>query len=151
MIWEEEEFEFDKEKRMKKYIKGELMNYYLLKSRWYELLDKKYFLYHKSPGGSIVRAPEGQCSKDGIQHQVAMNESAIAMEQEPLYQRMEKIRNWMDCLTESQCKVISVYVMKYQCDNLREAARETGFSIDTVNKYTKRAINRIYTRNSNIL
>ena len=68
MIWEEEEFEFDKEKRMKKYIKGELMSYYLLKSRWYELLDKKYFLYHKSPGGSIVRAPEGQCSKDGIQH-----------------------------------------------------------------------------------
>ena len=65
--------------------------------------------------------------------------------------QMEKIRNWMDCLTESQCKVISVYVMKYQCDNLREAARETGFSIDTVNKYTKRAINRIYTRNSNIL
>ena len=53
MIWEEEEFEFDKEKRMKKYIKGELMSYYLLKSRWYELLDKKYFLYHKSPGGSI--------------------------------------------------------------------------------------------------
>lgn len=90
MIWEEEEFEFDKEKRMKKYIKGELMSYYLLKSRWYELLDKKYFLYHKSPGGSIVRAPEGQCSKDGIQHQAAMNESAIAMEQEPLYQRMEK-------------------------------------------------------------
>ena len=151
MIWEEEAFEFDKEKHMKKYIKGELMSYYLLKSRWYELLDKKYFLYHKSPGGSIVRAPEGQCSKDGIQHQAAMNESAIAMEQEPLYQRMEKIRNWMDCLTESQCKVISVYVMKYQCDNLREAARETGFSIDTVNKYTKRAINRIYTRNSNIL
>ena len=28
MIWEEEAFEFDKEKHMKKYIKGELMSYY---------------------------------------------------------------------------------------------------------------------------
>lgn len=151
MLWEEDDPVLNREKAMKKYIKGELMGFYLLKKRWRELLDKRYSLYHKSPGGSVVRAPEGQCSKDGIQHRAAMNESAVEMEQEPLQQRMVKIRNWMDCLTESQCKVVSVYVMKYQCENILEAVKDTGFSEDTINKYTKRAIDRIYTRNSNIL
>ena len=151
MMWEEDDPRLNKEEAMKKYIKGELMNFYLLKKRWFELLNEKRYLYRKSPGGSIVRAPEGQCSKDGIQHQAVMNESAVAMKQEPLHQRLEKVRNWMDCLTESQCKVVAVYVMKYQCENLHEAALETGYSEDTVNKYTKRAIDRIYTRNNNIL
>lgn len=151
MNWEDDSFRPNKEKATKKYIKNEIMNYYLLKERWYELLDKGFYLYQKSPGGSLVKMPEGQCSKDGIQHKAVMNESEMNVMQEPLLKRMEKIRNWIDCLTKSQCKVISVYVMKYQCDNLHEAALETGFSEDTVNKYTKRAIDRIYSKNSNIL
>lgn len=157
ITWRDEEplrFEnnIEKSRRLKKYIKGELMNYYLYLSKYYELMDEKYILRNKSVGGSFAPMPDGpNSSGDGLPHRIVMHESSVEILQQPFVDKLEIIDSWLSILTESQYNVIKTYVMKYQCENAHEAALELKYEEDTLNKYTRRAINRIYSRITKIL
>ena len=70
MIWEEEAFEFDKEKHMKKYIKGELMSYYLsrraVQQRWYPTSSSHERKCHRYGAGAIVSTYGKNQKLDGL-------------------------------------------------------------------------------------
>lgn len=152
MNWGNEDLpKIDIEKATKKYIKSELMNYYLYLSKYNELRSKKYALYHKSIGGSVIPMPDGSSANDSVQHRAVMKESEVTMLQQPYIDKLEMIDGWMNILTESQHEVVKIYVMMYQCENAHEASLELKYEEDTVKKYTKRAIDRIYSRIKNIL
>lgn len=152
MIWDIEDLpKIDIEKATKKYIKSELMNYYLYLSKYYELNYKKYALFHKSIGGSVIPMPDGSCVNDSAQHRAVMRQSEVEMLQQPYIDKMEMIDKWTSVLTKSQFDVVKIYVMKYQCENIHEASLEAKYEEDTINKYTKRAVDRIYSRIKNIL
>lgn len=152
MNWLEEEVpKIDREKSIKKYIKGELTNYYLYLDKLNEIRSKTRPLYGQNPGGSVIKMPNGSQACDGIQHRTIIHNEGVYMDCEPFIEKLERIDNWMNILTESQHNVVKVYVMKYQCEDTHRAALELQFAEDTVKKYTNRAINRIYSRINKIL
>lgn len=149
MNWREETIPLmDKEAQTKNFIKNELMNYYfyLEKRNEYHELVKQYEDLQNDPsiGGSLAKMPErSQCN---LSPQVRIAYDKIDAESNLTYYeyKLNVLDSWMNVLTESLHNVVKMYVMKYQCENLHEASIYLGYEEDTVNKYTKRAIDRIY-------
>lgn len=160
MNWRKEQIpKLNKEKQVKKYIKGELMNYYLYLEKVKDLKIQKRLndeISDNPPiGGSFAKMPDGSTSRDGQPHRIAINKCKIESELNFYQNKLDTLDNWMNILTKPLYDVVKVYVMMYQCENMHEASIELSFTAkyeeDTINKYTKRAVDRIYSKVNKII
>lgn len=152
MNWRNEEVpKIDEEKDTKKHIKRELMNYYLYLNEYYKLERRAKEAGQVSAGGSIIKMPDGVMDGQSPQERARKRVSAIEEIQAYYGGKLDKLDSWMNILTESQYNVVKEYVMKNQCEDMHKAALELKYSEETIKKFTKRAIDRIYSRIKKIL
>lgn len=160
MNWRNEKLpKMDKEKNLKKYIKRELMNYYIYLEKVIELeAQKRKFkdMSNNPPvGGSIIKMPDGSTGKDGQQHRIAINKCDVESNLKYYQNKLDTLDSWLNILTKPLHDVVKVYVLEYQCENLHEASIVLSFygkyEEDTINKYTRRAVDRIYTKIKKII
>lgn len=152
MNWRKEKRpKIDEEKDTKKHIKRELMNYYLYLNEYYKLEEKAHEVGRVSSGGSIIKMPDGVMDGLSPQERASKRVSAIEEIQEYYEDKLDKLDSWMNILTESQHNIVKEYVLKNQCEDMHKAALELKYSEETIKKFTKRAIDRIYSRIRKIL
>ncbi len=149
MNWRDEAApKMNKETQVKNFIKNELMNYYFYLERRIEC-EETVKMYEEmcndpSVGSSLAKMPEP--SQMGLSPQERIVYNKADAESNLMYYefKLETLDSWMNVLTEAQHDTVKVYVMKYQCEDIEQAASELNYQIDTVNKNTRRAIKRIY-------
>ena len=149
MNWREETIpKMNKETQIKNFIKSELMNYYfyLEKISEYQDIVEHYEDLQDDPsiGGSLIKLSKSSHSNLSPQKRLTYDKMVAESNLRYYKNKLDTLDSWMNVLTESLHNVVKVYVMKYQCEKLHEASFQLGYEEDTVNKYTKRAIDRIY-------
>ena len=140
----------DKEKNLKKFIKDELSRYYLyrdLMNQYQEIVDM-YGDEQNNPsvGGSTMRMPDSSQGNQSPQERLTNNKIDAESNRAYYQYRLDTLDNWMGILTQAQHDTIKVYVMKYQCKQLNDAANELNYKTDTIEKNMERAISRIYSK-----
>ncbi|PXX78463.1 hypothetical protein [Dielma fastidiosa] len=151
MNWKsEKDLLIDEEDDLRRYVRGELMNYYLYLHKWHVLESKRQSLKCSS-GGSVIQMPDG--ASDGKSPQQRMMDKDFELQelQEPFEKRMRAIDRWVSVLTKPYYNVIKEYVMKNRCRNPREVGFSLKLSEEAVRKQAERAICQICSRNKKIL
>lgn len=151
MNWKsEKDLLIDEEDDLRRYVRGELMNYYLYLHKWHDLESKRRSLKCTS-GGSVIQMPDGASDGKSPQQRMMDKDFELQEMQEPFEQRLRAIDRWVSVLTKPYYNVVREYIMKNRCRNPREVGFDLKLSEDTVKKRAERAISQICTRNNKIL
>lgn len=138
----------NKERDAKGFIKRELMNYYFyleLMKEYQDIVNTFSDLQdNPSAGGSVIKAPDSSRGNTSAQERLTYNKIDAESNLQYYQYKLSVLDSWMNVLTEAQHDTIKVYVMKYRCKQLDDAADELNYKRDTVEKNVERAINRIY-------
>lgn len=149
MNWREEVVQNrNKERDAKGFIKRELMNYYFyleLMQEYKDMVNTFSDLQdNPSTGGSVIKVPDSSRGNKSAQERLTYNKIDAESNLQYYQYKLSILDSWMNILTEAQHDTIKVYVMKYRCKQLDDAADELNYKRSTVEKNVERAINRIY-------
>lgn len=144
--------------RDKRYIKEELMRYYMYKDKIKELEDDikqfkiKYRDIISDPpiGGSIIKMPEGTPNNQNIVMRLECKLNDLETNLKYYKDRIDILNNWLGILTEKQNRVAKVYICQYQCQNVHGAALELGYAESTLKEYPDQICERIRNKISKI-
>ena len=136
---------------VKQYIKEELTRYHFYEKRIRELqkdiqnFKVKYRDIINDPpiGGSIIKMPDGTPNNQNIVMRLESRLNDMESDLKHYRDRIAIMDNWLGALTEKQYRVAQVYIMRYQCRNVHEAALELNYAEDTVKEYPNRIYERI--------
>lgn len=155
---EKTKIRISREKRIKQYIKEELMRYYLYTDKIAELkidikaFKKKYQEILNDPpiGGSIIKIPDGSPNNQNLVMRLECKLNDMETNLKYYEDRIRILNNWLGVLTVKQSRVAKIYICQYQCQNVHEAALELGYAEDTVKGYPDEIYDRIMKKVSKI-
>lgn len=142
------------EKRDKRYIKEELMRYYIYQEQLRKaesdiqrFLVKYRDMINDPPiGGSIIKMPDGTPDGRNMVMRLECHLADLKRNKRFIERQIALLDSWLAVLTHAQYEAVLLYVCEYQCQDRRHAALELQSEDSGLKKRVKRAINRIYTK-----
>lgn len=133
--------------QLKNYVKSELMNYYfyLQKKQQLEEQIRVYEQMQNDPvaGGSVIQVANHAYNGMSAQARLFYRKADAENNLKYYENKLTALDMWMNLLTPAQHDIVKTYVMKYQCERIERAADELHYRSDTINKNTRRAIEKI--------